>query len=187
MNITFVPLTELHFPLLLNWLESTHVKERWDQDIVYTLELVKEKFGEHAHAFLISNKQDKLTYAYIIKVDDEAIGYIQAYNAKAHAEDNDIDISFIEGQVCGIDLFIGNKQFLHKGLGAIIIEEFCRQLLAEHFAKCLIDPESNNEIAIRSFQKAGFKAVPQLQTENITWMIKELDNLSSNRKINEQR
>lgn len=166
---------------MFEWLESPHVKEHWDQDIVYTLDLVKEKFGEHAHANSMSSKQDKLTYAFIINADGEAIGYIQAYNAKAHSQDNDIDISFIEEQVCGIDLFIGNKQFLHKGLGAIIIEEFGRQLLAKHYDKCLIDAESNNEIAIRSFQKAGFKAVPQLQTETTTWMIKDLNSYKLNR------
>jgi aminoglycoside 6'-N-acetyltransferase len=128
MNITFTSLKESHFPLLLKWLEAPHVKKWWDQDITYTPELVQEKFGKHIHAHPISNKQTKLTYAYISEVDNEAIGYIQAYNAKAHAEENNLELNFIEEPVCGIDLFIGNEQYLHKGLGSAIIPSLINKL-----------------------------------------------------------
>jgi hypothetical protein len=57
MNITFEPLHESHFPLLLKWLEAPHVKKWWpiapklgtseggDQDVAYTMDLVKEKYS----------------------------------------------------------------------------------------------------------------------------------------------
>lgn len=179
MDIFFTPLDKLHFPLLLQWLETPHVKKWWDPDVMYTQNLVQEKFGKHIHANPISSKQEKVTYAYIIKVNNEAIGYIQVYNAKVYTEENGVDLSFIKEAVCGVDLFIGNEQFLHKGLGSIIIEQFGLKLLAKHFNKCLVDPDKNNGIAIRSFQKAGFKIIPQLQTDKAIWMIKELNNLSN--------
>jgi aminoglycoside 6'-N-acetyltransferase len=47
MIITFKPLNESHFPLLLKWLEAHHVKAWWDKDVIYTMELVKEKFDKH--------------------------------------------------------------------------------------------------------------------------------------------
>ena len=46
MTITFEPLNESHFPLLLKWLETPQVKKWWDQDVTYTMGLVKEKFGK---------------------------------------------------------------------------------------------------------------------------------------------
>lgn len=65
MTITFKPLHESHFPLLLKWLESPHIKKWWpgdrsllsteasaqvdsvggDQDVTYTIELVREKYS----------------------------------------------------------------------------------------------------------------------------------------------
>ena len=49
MTITFELLHESHFPLLLKWLETPHVKKWWDQDVKYTMDLVKEKFGKDIH------------------------------------------------------------------------------------------------------------------------------------------
>ena len=51
MAITFKPLNESHFPLLLKWLESPHVKKSWDQDVTYTIELVKEKYSSYVKGY----------------------------------------------------------------------------------------------------------------------------------------
>jgi aminoglycoside 6'-N-acetyltransferase len=61
MNIRFIPLAESHFPLLFKWLETPHAKEWGDQDIVYNINLVKEKFGTQAHGKPINNASNKLT------------------------------------------------------------------------------------------------------------------------------
>jgi aminoglycoside 6'-N-acetyltransferase len=47
MTITFEPLHESHFPLLLKWLEAPHVKKWWDQDVTYTMDLVREKYSSY--------------------------------------------------------------------------------------------------------------------------------------------
>ncbi len=140
MTITFEPLHESHLPLLLKWLETPHVKKWWDQDVTYTLELVKEKFGKHIHGFAISKNSNHKTYAYTICANKEMIGYIQAYNAHDFAQENGLNLSAISGSVCGVDLFIGEQQFLHQGWGAKILNEFEEQILAPHFDWCLIDP-----------------------------------------------
>lgn len=174
MTITFKPLHEPHFPLLLKWLETPHVKKWWDQDVTYTLDLVKEKFGKHIHGLALSKNSNHKTYAYIICVDKETIGYIQAYNARDFAQENGLNLSAISGSICGVDLFIGEQLFLHKGWGTIILNEFEKQLLAPHFALCLIDPSKDNLTAIKAFTKAGFKIFEQFQTESNIWMIKDL-------------
>ncbi len=174
MKITFAPLAKSHFPLLLKWLETPHVKKWWDQDVTYSMELVKEKFGKHISGIALSKNPGNKTYAYIICVNKEMIGYIQAYNAHDFAHENGLDLSAISGLVCGIDLFIGESSFTRKGLGASILNEFEKQILAPHFDWCLIDPSKDNLVAINAFTKAGFKIFQQFQTESNIWMLKDL-------------
>jgi len=178
MKITFAPLAESHFSILLKWLESPHVKKWWDQDVTYTMDLVHEKFGKHIHGIALSKNSNHKTYAYVICLDEEMIGYIQAYNAHDFAQENHLDLSAISGSVCGIDLFIGEQLFLHKGLGTVILNAFESQVLTTHFDRCLIDPAKDNLTAIKAFTKAGFKIFEQFQTESTTWMIKELSSVS---------
>ncbi len=179
MKITFTLLAELHFSLLLKWLEAPHVKKWWDQDVTYTMDLVHEKFGKHIHGIALSKNSNHKTYAYVICLDEEMIGYIQAYNAHDFAQENHLDLSAISGVVCGVDLFIGESSFLNKGLGASILNEFANQILAPHFDWCLIDPAKDNLTAIKAFTKAGFKIFEQFQTESTAWMIKELSSYVS--------
>lgn len=174
MTITFEPLNESHFPLLLKWLETPQVKKWWDQDVTYTMGLVKEKFGKHIHGLALSKNSNHKTYAYIICANKEMIGYIQAYNAHDFAHENGLNFSAISGSVCGVDLFIGESPFLHKGWGTRILNKFEKQLLAPHFDLCLVDPSKDNLTAIKAFTKAGFKIFEQFQTESTAWMIKEL-------------
>jgi len=47
MKITFTPLQESHFPLLLKWLETPHVKAWWDKDIHWTPELIKKRYASY--------------------------------------------------------------------------------------------------------------------------------------------
>jgi hypothetical protein len=51
MKISFEHLTDSHFPLVLKCLESPHVKQWWDQDIVYTERLIKEKYSDYVQGY----------------------------------------------------------------------------------------------------------------------------------------
>lgn len=172
MTITFTPLSKSYFPLLLKWLEMPHVKAWWDKEIIYTLELVKEKFSSHIHNIPISNDVTKLTYVYIIEIDTTPIGYIQSYNVSAYAEENKLNNKLIPKNCCGIDIFIGEPNFLNKGLASQILQTFWHNILREHFDYCLVDPDTNNTKAIHVYEKAGFKILPELQTREKTWMMK---------------
>lgn len=172
--IIFEPLHESDFPLLLTWLQMPHVKKWWDQDVAYTMDLVKEKFGKNIHGMALSKNSNNKIYAYIICFNKEMIGYIQAYNAHDFAHENDLNLSVISGSICGVDLFIGDSKFLHKGIGSQILNEFERQILASHFDWCLIDPAKENLCAIKAFAKAGFKVFEQFQANSTVWMIKKL-------------
>jgi len=175
MSITFDPLNETYFPLLMLWLESPHVKKWWDQDVTYTLELVREKFGKRIYNTPISNNLNKKTYAYIICMGKKEIGYIQVYNARDFAEENGCNLGTLAGSVCGIDLFIGDQDFLGKGIGARILNEFEKQIIVPHFDCCLIDPCRDNKRAIKAFEKAGFKEFLYVEKSNALWMLKPVE------------
>lgn len=173
MTITFTSLTEAHFPLLLKWLETSHVKDWWDQDTDYNLELVKEKFGKRVHEIPISNALNKLVYAYIILSDSRPIGYIQTYNAHAFAKENEFDMSTLPASIAGCDIFIGEKKFLGRELGVDIIEIFWKKIVSPHFKACLIDPDTANSRAINIYKKAGFKPLKSLSGRKSLLMLKE--------------
>ncbi len=58
-----------------------------------------------------------------------------------------------------MDLFIGDPNYLHKGLGSIILRTFMKEYVFPqlHVDVCIIGPDPKNLIAIKAYQKAGFK------------------------------
>ena len=81
MKITFTPLAESHFPLLLKWLEAPHIKAWWDQDVTYTLDLVHEKYSSYVKGYKLVDGQQKPIQGFIIHHNQNPVGYIQIYNA----------------------------------------------------------------------------------------------------------
>ncbi len=81
MKITFTPLAESHFPLLLKWLEKPHVKKWWDQDVKWTSALIQGKYTDYVKGYKLDNGVPKAISAHIIYADNTPIGYIQIYNA----------------------------------------------------------------------------------------------------------
>ena len=74
-TIEFEKLDENHFPLLLRWLNTPHVKKWWGQEIHWDSELIKEKYDSYVKNFKLVNGSRKVIQPYIIKVDSKSIGY----------------------------------------------------------------------------------------------------------------
>ena len=109
MNITFITLAESHFPLMLKWLEAPHVKKWWNQDVVYTLDLVKEKYGDCVKGYRLENGTAKTINAHIIYVDNIPIGYIQTYNACDFPRSK--PLSNLPENLGAFDIFIGEESY----------------------------------------------------------------------------
>ena len=119
--------------VMLDWLQRTHVKEWWD-DGDDTIGKVSEHYAS----------EPDTVFRYIVCSDDGSpVGYIQYY-----VESNDTG---------GIDLFIGEPDVLGQGLGTEIVTAFIKLIDQEYGPRVVvIDPDPNNQRAIRCYEKAGF-------------------------------
>ncbi len=132
---------------LYYWLNKSHVKEFWDSKKNYTYEQIYTKY-EHR----IKENKVKL---YIVQFNSLDIGFIQTYFA------NDLTLYKIQGIAKGIDLYIGDTNYLHMGYGKTILKEFIKKFVFndDSVQNVIIDPELKNKIAIKAYKKAGFAHV----------------------------
>lgn len=134
--LEFKPLAADDFPLLLRWLAEEHVKQWWN-DGDDTLEKVALHYGandETARFILLETNEG----------NKKPIGYFQYYF--------DADGSI------GIDQFIGEKDYINRGVGRRAIEQFNEMIVRRHRpAQIILDPSPENRRAVRCYEKVGFK------------------------------
>ena len=177
MRITFVPLAESHFPLLLKWLEAPHVKKWWDQDVHWTPVLIQQKYGDYIKGYKLDNGVAKPINAYIICVDEKPIGYIQIYNAYDFPRET--PLSHLPENLAAFDVLIGEADYLKQGIGSKAITAFLDQY-ATSYSHVFVDTESTNIVAIRAYEKAGFKKTEYQPHTNEIWMLRR--NSTGNRR-----
>jgi RimJ/RimL family protein N-acetyltransferase len=151
-RISFRTLNNSDLPLFHSWLNSPEVA-KWYREGgsgYPSLDYVLEKWGKRLTG------SDR-TRCFIILCDNQPIGYIQC----ALSDDNPEykKIFGIEENTAGIDLLIGEERYLHKGWGSFFITKFLKEILFVIYKVdvCTIDPEPENKIAIRAYEKAGFR------------------------------
>ena len=167
MNISFLPLSESHFPFLLKWLEAPHVKAWWS-DPEWTTELIQKKYANYVQGYKLECGVKKKIDAYIIYIESNPVGYIQLYNAydfpRAKILQN------LPKNLGAFDVFIGEESYLQQGIGSRAIREF---LDAQSYSHVFADPEIANLTAIRAYEKAGFKLIEKQFDTGEAWMIRE--------------
>lgn len=148
MELDFRPVTRQSLKLLVNWLAKPHVQKWWREPA--TLESVEEKYGGRIQG-------NDPTSVYIIFTGQTAIGMIQSYYVDDYPEHTK---SIKLDNAVGVDLFIGEEDFIGKGYGPAILSKFINDVIPHEYqkAECVVaDPEVINKASIRSFEKAGFK------------------------------
>jgi len=148
-TIDFRPLKETDFPMMHTWLNTDFVIE-WFEKGGMSKNEIKEKFTPYITG-------EKPTQAFIIVIDGTEAGYIQTYFIKDYLDYNEYVAA--DDSAAGVDLFIGNKLFLHKGLGEKIMKAFLSRHVFSNplIHHCIIGPEPKNAVAIRMYEKAGFR------------------------------
>lgn len=98
-------------------------------------------------------------YCYIVLLGGKPIAYIQWYLVEDFPDAKILNPE--SAYVAGIDVFIGEKDYLYKGFGPVLIRKFIKEFIFENqdIQSCLIDPEPENKAAIRAYEKIGFKYI----------------------------
>ncbi len=134
------------FPQMFEWLSKEHIKQWWN-DGDDTLEKVTLHYGE---------KSDDVKRFILVEMKEEIekpIGYFQYY--------------FAPGNQIGIDQFIGEENYLDKGVGEKTIKMFIELIMRRHKSKAIVlDPSPDNKRAIRCYEKVGFKHYETKKTED---------------------
>ena len=166
-QIGFRRMTMDDLPLMHRWLQTPDVLEWWWGGVAPSYAAVAEKYGP-------SIRGEEPTDAYLILHANRPIGYIQAYMIGDYPEyaaivDTDADAA-------GVDLFIGETDYLHKGLGSQILRAFLHDVIfgAGDATSCIIGPSETNRIAIRAYEKAGFryfKTVPSANEPTLEYLM----------------
>ena len=71
-----------------------------------------------------------------------------------------------------MDLYIGEKSYLGKGIAVALIKQFLTQYVWQHFEHCFVDADIDNVKAIHAYEKAGFKRIKQLVQPKVLWLLK---------------
>lgn len=176
MNITFEPLTESHFPLLLKWLNSPHVKAWWDKDVDWNADLIYQKYYDRVHTNLDVTKP---VYGFIILYNDIPIGYVQYYNVHDFEREFDVPTTTLPDSCAGVDLYIGAPEFIGKGIGHAALEQFVNEYVFTKFSYAFVDPHPSNTNAIKAYERAGFYKIDKPKETKDIWMIKAHDPIVS--------
>ncbi|MFL5402408.1 MAG: GNAT family N-acetyltransferase [Gemmatimonadales bacterium] len=153
-RVSFRALAVADLHLLHEWLGRPHVAEWWGSPPSF--QEVADEYGE-----MIGTPST--TRPYIALGDGSPIGYIQSYVAMGAGGGwwpNEQDPG-----VRGIDQFLADAGQLGSGLGTAMVRAFVEQLFTDPaVTRIQTDPEPHNRRAVRSYQKAGFRIVGEVNT-----------------------
>lgn len=151
-DFAFEPMTKDHLPLLFKWLHEAHVKEWWDSESDY---------NEFETRYL-ENINSSDSAPFIVSYKKSFLGYINYWTVEG---DDDFK-SLLPSNAVGTDQFIGEKDFLHQGLGTQMVKYFTDWLLEEkNIPLVMTDPDCKNKAAIRCYEKAGFTFLSEVKTD----------------------
>ena len=156
-GISFRQLRASDLRLMHRWLNTAHVRRWWYAE--------GSSYAEIEEHYLPAIEGREATKLFLILYEGEPpIGFIQSYRISAKDDETYAGLVDVEDSA-GLDLFIGDPEYLHRGLGRHVIRRF----LSEHVfidpgvEVCVIGPEPKNVAAIRAYEKAGFRFCKTIQ------------------------
>ncbi len=155
-GIGFSSLKSQDIDFLIDCLKRPHVSEFWSEP--KSDEQVRKKYLEAI--------ESKVVFPFLICIDENPVGYIQAYQAARVGGGWWPDEN--EGTY-GMDLYIGERDYLGKGYGSEIIHKFLEYFQSRReVRKWIIDVNPKNPRAIRCYEKVGFRFVKEVMTPDGT-------------------
>ena len=146
--ITFRPLGATDLPLLDRWLRNPAVARWWDVPSDYAAVVAK---------YTPRTEGRSPTRPFLILHAGTPVGYIQTHRPAAYP---DYAAAIGAGpDAASIDVFIGEDGYRWRGVGSRAIRAFLRAIVFADPAvtHCLIDPHPDNVVALRAYERAGFR------------------------------
>lgn len=157
-SLKFSPVEISHKDLILKWFEEDHVKEFFYGDGVKNTLSNLDLFCQG-----INNNGSYTFHHWIAFYENIPFAFIMTSPVTGpYNENDDYNKWYVDGsKTFTLDLLIGEKDFLGKGLAHVMIQQFILDQYADadYF---IIDPEAENTKAIHVYEKAGFKKVSEL-------------------------
>ena len=152
MTITFRKLedNDEEYIMLHKWCNNEFIYE-WFEQRKLSLEEIKTKYKNK----LKNKKQDIL----IVRCDDKDIGLVQIYKYE-----KDIDIKELNSykNLYEYDIFIGEEEYLSKGLGSLIINLVNEIIYTKYKTDAIIlRPFKRNTRAVRCYKKCNFEEIAE--------------------------
>jgi RimJ/RimL family protein N-acetyltransferase len=149
-SFNFKLLTEADLPLLFKWFQQPYIAKLWVEPKEWTP--FKEKYAKR-----LSSKE---IFPFLAFIGEEPIAYIKYHFVSDEDRALFPDVELPKGSI-GLDLFIGNPEYVGKGFGTQLLKEFI-SFLKKVEPKCttiIIDPAPDNDRAIACYKKVGFKTI----------------------------
>ncbi|HEX4044966.1 MAG TPA: GNAT family N-acetyltransferase [Gammaproteobacteria bacterium] len=86
---------------------------------------------------------------------DKPFVYLLTSNVFKNTADAYAKYSELDGLAITLDIFIGDTEYVGKGLASIVIKEFLLSQFSD-ISEVFIDPEQSNARAAHVYQKVGF-------------------------------
>ena len=150
--INFRKFNQTDYHPLHKWLQLEHVIKFWD-DGDRNIEQVITHYSE-------SNDCNR----FIIEINNFSVGYIQSYEVK---EPSILQYIIMCNLRCflGIDIFIGELEYLNKGYARLILQQFIEKF-GNSYNGFVVDPEISNLKAIHLYKSLGFIEITELHNLN---------------------
>ena len=133
---------------LYNWCQNKYVYE-WFEQRKLSYDEIKNKYK-----LKLNNNIQKL---YIIKSNNKDIGLVQIYKYEKELKIKKLNKY---KNIYEYDLFIGEKDYLNKGLGREIIKQINNLIYKKYNADSIIlRPFKRNIRAVKCYEESGFKKI----------------------------
>ena len=137
------------YKLLYKWCREKFVYEWFEQRVLSYEEIVNKYKNK------LKEGKQKL---FIIKCDDNPIGLIQLYKY----DDELFDEIKEYNNIYEYDIFIGERNYLYKGIGSEVINILNKYIYDNYLADSIVlRPFKRNENAIKCYLKNNFKIIKE--------------------------
>lgn len=153
--IYFRPVAADDLLLLEQWMDTPHWRQWWgdpEEELGFIRDMIEGR---------------DTTKPFLFLVDGRPVGYIQYWFIGHHQNEKWVKdnpwLMALPSDAIGVDLSIGEAENLSRGIGTAVLRAFVAMLRSEGFANIIIDPDPANGRAVRAYEKAGFRPIPELE------------------------